>query len=62
MCLCPCSSCKHEIQSQLYCIYLSYGEDCVKLENSVDSDQMLQNVASDQGRHFLPLIQQFLVS
>ena len=27
--------------------------------NYVDPDQMPQNVASDQGLHFLPLIQQF---
>ena len=27
--------------------------------NSVDPDEMPQNVASDQGPHFLPLIQQF---
>ena len=29
------------------------------LANIVDSDQMLQNVASDQGLRCLPLIQQF---
>ena len=28
--------------------------------NSVDPDQMPQNVASDQGLHCLPFIQQFL--
>ena len=28
--------------------------------NSVDPDQMPQNVASDQGLHCLPLIQHFL--
>ena len=27
--------------------------------NSVDPDQMLQNAASDQGLHYLPLIQHF---
>ena len=27
--------------------------------NSVDPDQMLENAASDQGQHCLPLIQQF---
>ena len=28
--------------------------------NSVDADQMPQNVASDQGLHCLPIMQQFL--
>ena len=28
--------------------------------NSIDPDQMLQNMLSDQGLHCLPLIQQFL--
>ena len=30
--------------------------------NSVDPDRTPQNVASDQGLHYLPLIQQFLDS
>ena len=40
-------------------IYSKYL-DRQTLANSVDSDQMTQNVASDQGLHCLPLIQQFL--
>ena len=40
--------------------YLIYSWDKQPWTNSVDPDQMPQNVASDQGLHFLPLIQQFL--
>ena len=31
------------------------------LANSVDPDQTPQNATSDQGLHFLPLIQQFAI-
>ena len=41
-------------------ITLSTGTDRAKaFANSVDPDQMPQNVASDQGLHFLPYIQQY---
>ena len=41
-----------------YGIYSKYSDRQV-WANSVDPDQMLQNAASDQGLHCLPLIQQF---
>ena len=44
--------------SQNYCSYHMYL-DRQALENSVDPDEMLQNAASHQGLHCLPLIQQF---
>ena len=43
----------------LYYIYLVYS-DRQAGANSVDPDETPQNVASHQGLHCLPLIQQFL--
>ena len=44
-----------------YHTYSKYSDRQVQA-NSVDPDQMLQNASagSDQGLHYLPLIQQFL--
>ena len=42
-----------------YHIYHKYS-DRQAWANSVDPDEMPQNVASHQGLHYLPLIQQFL--
>ena len=41
-----------------YTIYSKYWNSQA-WANSVDTDQMPQNVTSDQGLHFLPLIQWF---
>ena len=40
--------------------YSIYFWDRQAWVNSVDPDQKLMNLASDQGLHCLPLIQQFL--
>ena len=46
-------------QCHMYCIYLKYWKRQAGAI-SVDSDQMMQNLASDQGLHCLSFIQQFL--
>ena len=40
--------------------YLPYTMFILKFRYSVDPDQMLQNAASDQGLHCLPLTHKFL--
>ena len=40
--------------------YLPYYSDRQAWANNVDPDERLQNAASHQGLHCLPLIQQFL--
>ena len=42
-----------------YHIYPEYWDGQTSA-NSVDSEQMLQNAASDQGLHCVQLVQQFL--
>ena len=60
---CPISGmllhCSYLSINIIYSIYTKYL-DRQAGTNSVDPDQMLQNAASDQGLHCLPLIQQFL--
>ena len=48
-----------EIRFFIYSIYCMYSDRKARA-NSVDPDEMPQNVASHLGLHCLPLIQQFL--
>ena len=50
-------SCK--MLERQYHIYPKYS-DRQAWANSTDPDQTLQNVASDQGEHWLPLVKHFL--
>ena len=53
------SSPQRHLSSCLYHIYPTHS-DREAQANNVDYDQMPYSVASDQGLHLLPLVQQFL--